>query len=242
MFKAFHHYKQSNQPLPDYFIIMDDDTYYNMELFQRNFEKLNSSEPLVVAGCLVRHPIHMINFTFPFGGFGSILSKGALHNLFRPIHCLKNNDGNGGAFANPDDGAICKRLSENLVGELRYFENGMCLVELIYAYVSAEKYRDIDHWKTGFCMHSDWVTGYFFNYYNVSRHVADPFYANVPHARIESYKGSVIYKKAAGFCQNENDCAEGSDICHYATADWMENEVKRWRAKMPDKFIERQLV
>jgi hypothetical protein len=29
--------------LPDYFIIMDDDTYFNMEEFERSFEGVNSS-------------------------------------------------------------------------------------------------------------------------------------------------------------------------------------------------------
>jgi hypothetical protein len=49
-------------------------------------------------------------------------------------------------------------------------------------------------------MHSDWVIGYFANYYNISRHVVEPYYADVPHARIEPYKNSEIYKKGTGFC------------------------------------------
>jgi hypothetical protein len=33
LLKAYKHYKKSQQALPDYLIIIDDDTYYNMELF-----------------------------------------------------------------------------------------------------------------------------------------------------------------------------------------------------------------
>lgn len=68
LIKAFNHYRDHDQELPHYFIIMDDDTYYNMELFQENFEIQNHSVPSIIAGCLVRLPIHQVNFTFPFGG------------------------------------------------------------------------------------------------------------------------------------------------------------------------------
>ena len=33
----------------------------------------------------------------------------------------------------------------------------------------------------------DWVLGYFINYYNISAHVTESFYKDVPQARIESY-------------------------------------------------------
>ncbi len=66
--KVYQYYQARKQSLPDYLIILDDDTYYNMEAFQRKNERLNSSIPTVVAGCLVRQPVRQINFTFPFGG------------------------------------------------------------------------------------------------------------------------------------------------------------------------------
>jgi hypothetical protein len=87
LMKAQLHYKRTGQELPDYFLIFDDDTYYNMELFQQNFASVNSLEQRVYSGCLVRLPIHTTNLTFPFGGFGSILSKGALIKLFGRNQC-----------------------------------------------------------------------------------------------------------------------------------------------------------
>jgi hypothetical protein len=83
----------------------------------------------------------------------------------------------------------------------------------------------------------DWVLGYFVNYYNVSTHVADPYYRDVPHARLESYKESEIYKSGTGFCRNDNQCKSDAEICHRATPKWMENETKRWNVIVPDKFV-----
>ena len=151
LLKAFLHYNTTRQPLPDYFLILDDDSYYNMELFQRHFETRESSRETYHAGCLVRHPTWQVNFTFPNGGFGSIISAGALSNMLRSIRCPGSP---GGTASAREEAAICRRLQENNVGELRYFENGMNLVELMYRYTSEEKYRDVHRWTQGFCMHS----------------------------------------------------------------------------------------
>ena len=235
LMKVNRHYRQSSEELPDYFIIMDDDTYYNMELFQQNFKQLDSSEPFVIAGCLIRHPIHMVNFTFPFGGFGTIISKGAMQNLLQPIYCKS------GA-----SDLKCDRLEENLVGEQQYFVDGMNLVELMHRYVNAERYRNVDNWTTGFCMHSDWVSGFFFNYYYVSRHTNEAKFAAVPQSRMTSYTAngryekSEIYSKGTGFCNSERtstkECAKDVDICHRATADWMDTETNHWKLKVPHRF------
>ena len=98
MMKVRNHYKTSGQDLPDYLLVMDDDTYINMKTFEREFRGYlarprkdlsppDKSEPLVMAGCLVKQPVKQLNFTFPFGGFGTFLSRGALEELYRPIYC-----------------------------------------------------------------------------------------------------------------------------------------------------------
>ena len=161
------HYQRTGQELPNYLLIFDDDTYYNMEKFQINFGSVDSSIEKVYAGCLVRAPLHMTNFTFPFGGFGSILSKGALIRLFRRHHCpglAGIDDGKGfvtmeekKSLLSEDSSAdFCSRLEEDNGGELKYFTNGMNLVELMYKYTNTEKYRDVNKWTrgSGFCMHS----------------------------------------------------------------------------------------
>ena len=92
-------------------------------------------------------------------------------------------------------------------------------------------------------MHSDWVIGYFANYYNVSNHVSDPFYADVPHARIEPYKGSEIYggyvRQYSGLCGTSfgSKCNnEATEICHYATPEWMKKETDRLRLNTPQYY------
>mmetsp|Transcript_3864 Transcript_3864/g.6378 ORF Transcript_3864/g.6378 Transcript_3864/m.6378 type:complete len:415 (-) Transcript_3864:217-1461(-) len=244
------HYQRTGQELPDYLLIFDDDTYYNMEKFQMNFASFDSSIEKVYAGCLVRAPLHMVNFTFPFGGFGSILSKGALVRLFRRHQCPGLGGGN---YIYINDGSIndkeslltedssadfCSRLEQDNVGELKYFTNGMNLVELMYKYTNTEKYRDVNKWTrdSHFCMHSDWVLGYFVNYYNVSTHVTEPKFKNVPHARFESYKKSEIYRRGTGFCRNDARCEKDTDICHRATPEWMEMETARLKLMAPDSF------
>mmetsp|Transcript_9844 Transcript_9844/g.15112 ORF Transcript_9844/g.15112 Transcript_9844/m.15112 type:complete len:434 (-) Transcript_9844:205-1506(-) len=232
-YKAYMHYQKTKQSLPNFFIIVDDDSYYNMDAFQENHKHLDPSVPTFVAGCVVRLPIHIINFTFPFGGFGVVFSRGTLEYLFHPIICPYLDIGNGTIpmVVNHDNGeAICSQLTKDIAGELKYFEQGMSLVELIYKYVNTPRYRDVDNWKRaqGFCMHSDWVMGYFSNFYNASMHVKDPAYKNVPHARLESYNESFIYSSSTGFCKNE--CRRGAEICHQQSLEWMEREAKSWRS------------
>lgn len=146
--KVQRHYADTNEELPDFLIIMDDDTYFNMELFQQNFEQMNSSDPTYYAGCLIRYPIgpNEVNLTVPYGGFGSILSAGALRNLFHPIRCPTF------GLATEKEAllneATCNRLEEDNVWERHYFKNGMSLADLMYHYVSTERYRDVSSWTT----------------------------------------------------------------------------------------------
>jgi hypothetical protein len=229
--KAANHYKTQRQALPDWLIIADDDTYYNMELFRGIFRHRDASKLEVSVGCLIRRSKFPLvgSFTFPNGGFGSVISRGSLAKLLRPIECPSADD--------VGEEMVCTQLEANLIGEGRHFRNGMSLVELFDAYVRAERYRDVDRWSTGYCMHSDWLLGYIVNLYNVSRHVDDPDYESVPHARIEPFvKGSVLYRERDGLCKNEHVCREGLAVCHYAPALWMEEETDRCRQIAPHRF------
>jgi hypothetical protein len=87
-------------------------------------------------------------------------------------------------------------------------------------------------------MHSDWVYGYFYNWYNISEHVKEEFYKNVPQARMDDYKGSIIHAKGTGFCQNDyaGACKNGTEICHRAPANWMQRELEIMKVKAPHKY------
>ena len=210
-------YRENNEPLPDYIVIMDDDTYYNMELVSRFLGQSNNNTFVAIAGCLLRYRVHEINFTFPFGGFGMIYGKGALENLMRPIRCAGNTQA--------DDflETSCKRMKENLIGELAVFREGMSLLDLIQTYSSSQRYSSYRNWSYGFCLHSDWMWGYVTNFYPISVHDPDPFYELVPHARLLAY-GSEMYPgqlapevrdKLTQCDHGRNKCHQAAHICHY---------------------------
>jgi len=240
MMKVRNHYKTSGQDLPDYLLVMDDDTYINMKTFEREFRGYlarprkdlsppDKSEPLVMAGCLVKQPVKQLNFTFPFGGFGTFVSRGALEELYRPIYC----DPTAPDYRQALHEDKCKQLDRDVVKEKHYFKDGMSIMELMHAYVTLPRYSDVHNWDVNnhYCLHSDHVFGVFLNFYNISQHVKDPWYRNVPQARVWSYKDSEIYDKPRGVCKNsltELGCKPGVEICHYATPQWMEFETKKW--------------
>lgn len=225
--------------IPDYLIVMDDDTYLNMhEVVHSLAREYPSGNEYVVAGCMVRNRIHEMNFTFPFGGWSTILSARAIHNFIRPLHCDSNKNRNSSLRSKADaietsDTFIteaCSRLSENLIGEQPLFREGMSVTDLMESYVTAFLYLDIDKWTgVGFCMHSDWVVGYFVNFYNIARHSA--IRLNVRHDRLQGYLGSTLYtgRKTPEVMAQMKECSHDSNdhcnssahICHYVTPDHM---------------------
>eukprot|EP00934_Nitzschia_sp_Nitz4_P002545 Nitzschia sp. Nitz4//scaffold10_size219509//79751//82157//NITZ4_001421-RA/size219509-processed-gene-0.235-mRNA-1//1//CDS//3329532899//2535//frame0 len=209
-------YQALHQSFPDYLILMDDDTYYNIPLLQRyllaNYP--NSSKPIAIAGCMVRSPTNEINLTIPFGGYGLVLSKGYLDKLSRPIHC-------------PDDAAMCHAIRKtNHLDERSLFQDGMSVSQLMNTYATAQPFQLWSNWTTGFCLHSDWLWGYVSNFYNVSDHVGDPTYETVPQARMNAYLGSEIDvgqpDKPRRICDfQRGNCHSQAQACHYSTPDEM---------------------
>ena len=115
-----------------------------------------------------------------------------------------------------------------MVGEQQVFRNGMSIARLMHAYSASYRYQDVANWSglNSFCMHSDWVWGYFINFYRLS-------YTRPPEAYYESeylqtYNQSQLYAGAlrpevrALFreCEHSNDrtCNPESTICHYISA------------------------
>ena len=221
--------------LPDYLIITDDDTYINLEhveeyiLRQPNIlqERTGISQeqsiiptqqtPIVLAGCRVRFHVHIVNFTFPFGGFGTFFSKASLERLVLPIFC---EDVDEDDFIRDS----CNRLkpSNALIGESHFFSEGMSLAELLHAYLKNTE---------RFCLHGDWILGYFANFYNISRHVVhgvanwfDNRIDDIAEARLHSFMDGDIYnrKTVPGQCVNDKKCPPNSTICHHINASVIE--------------------
>jgi len=252
-----HDINNKNDILPDYLILTDADTYVNLEHIteamlrqphQRESQGLLHQDdlnsfipthhtPIVFAGCRVRLPIHMVNFTFPFGGFGTFFSKGALKRLIHPLYCNdstshngnhnhnwtknknSNNDNNAKKSLEQYETNACQMLTtpgKTLLDEHKFYEPGRNLAEIMWALAKDE--------AASGCLHSDWMMGYMINYYHLSRHVVH--HENNQHtragwndarqtsnviSRLHAFMSSEIYKQNEGNCKHDS----GSKSCHF---------------------------
>mmetsp|Transcript_8130 Transcript_8130/g.18296 ORF Transcript_8130/g.18296 Transcript_8130/m.18296 type:complete len:487 (-) Transcript_8130:2245-3705(-) len=216
--------------LPDYLFIGDDDTYVNLEhileVLVRQPHRLESKgisqehsivptqdTPVVWAGCRVRWPVWQGNFTFAFGGFGYFFSKASLERLVQPLYCSPNHTVD---LTSKYEKSACERLlkpEDSLIGENNYYKHGMSLMDVWKAMTVVEP----------FCMHADWIFGYFTNFYNISRHVVpgglnwfdNNLMKETPEARLHALFDSEIYKSPEGLCSNDNSkCPKNATICH----------------------------
>lgn len=247
-------YKDTGKSLPDYLFIIDDDTYVNMNEVSPFLQTAYPvQEAYAVAGCMIRSRIYEHNFTIPFGGWGTILSRPAIENFQKPLFCKPyqyNSKNVTLTTASGDDftSLACWRLSQDPIGEASVFVEGMSVAELMHAYVKHFFYTEILHWNAtsvGFCMHSDWVWGYFVNFYHVAVHSNNPKFEHLLEDRLRGYNGSLIYagrqtakvKAQQKECVNkEEHCQASSHICHYITPDAMDNLHGAVRELAPNQF------
>jgi hypothetical protein len=211
--------------LPDYLFVVDDDTYVNMDpvleqllfiLFQQH-DGSTIKNAHYIAGCLSR--ARFMNFSFPYGGWGTFVSRAALENWMRPIHCTPasttttTNSSRTETTArrlqefeeprpsiekDPFVSHACGRLSENRIGEANVFRNGMSVSDLLYAYTMDQAYLDVVKWSgPGFCLHSDTAFSYFVHFYRIGVHASVTGQQNrrwsFDEDRITGYKGSTRF-------------------------------------------------
>jgi len=266
--------------IPDYLFLLDADTYLNLG----NIVGINKNEggdgdgggflskmyppdsTLVIAGCMIKERIKHHNFTFPWGGFGTIFTKKSIQRFIQPIHNCRLDEGEGKDEYNnkinderllvdpktnqslktmsyrelTDDEferLVCSKLKDDMIGESFLFEEGMNVADLMYKYVTRWNYVNAEqNWggqntKTtgGFCLHADWVIGYFVNQYYLSNHDKNHFYKNNPSNRFLGYNGSEWYagkqypKNLATRkqCLNDYDSnckPQTAHFCHHVSA------------------------
>jgi hypothetical protein len=110
----------------------------------------------------------------------------------RPIKC----DGEVDEFSR----SACHRIVDNQLGEKELFSNGMSIIDLQVAYASSQPFVKYREWKTGFCLYSDWIWGFFTNFYNLSVHVEDDKWKDIPvltNLIMKDYEEFVIMRKIA---------------------------------------------
>lgn len=251
-----HDINNKNDILPDYLIMTDADTYVNLEhITEAMLRQPNQREskgllhqddlssfipthhtPVVFAGCRVRLPVHQANFTFPFGGFGTFFSKGALERLIHPLYCNdstshngnhnhnwttnnnNNNHNNAKKSLEQYETNACQMLTtpgKALLDEHQFYEPGRNLAEIMWALAKDE--------AASGCLHSDWMVGYMINYYHLSRHVVhnkknyhtsagwhDAHQTSNVISRLHAFMSSEIYKKNEGNCEHGGDSSSKS--------------------------------
>ena len=219
--------------LPDYLIVMDDDTWMALDhvlpFLQNNYPP--DGPPHAIAGCMIRSNVYQHSFTIPFGGYGIIFNRAALRRWIQPLHCqtYERDDGFRNQTNPPTESfekLACWRLAQSPIGERPLFREGMSIAQLMQAYTTDQPYLNVKRWNhVGFCMHSDWVWGYFVNYYHIAVHTThEPYYANVLQDRLVGYNYSQIYaggktRKTTALlreCNHKMDdkCDAQAHICH----------------------------
>ena len=230
---ALERYK-SEVSIPDYVMIIDDDTFLNIGALAKTFrQSYPPHESHVVAGCTYRRP-GVVDFVFPVGGVGSFLTRGAIEKIMTPIHCHK-----GGLDQSAFIQWACWRLKQDPVGEKSFFTDGMSVGDLMYAYSSGLPYTRVHEWnRTGYCFHSDHTLGYFLNYY----HVSVPDHILKQTTPSDEIRKKFSFKTIAGSVENDHNgrggdcdnlwekCTRKSRICHYTNPDQMNRIYKRQAA------------
>mmetsp|Transcript_56278 Transcript_56278/g.136428 ORF Transcript_56278/g.136428 Transcript_56278/m.136428 type:complete len:317 (+) Transcript_56278:1613-2563(+) len=143
-------------PLPNYLLILDDDTFVDMNVLKKVITKheidrnIHSTDAVALTGCQTKLP----SFYFPNGGFGLLLSQGLLRRLFEPMDLADSwND----------------RPVLNHMDERKLFRPGMNLIELFSSVAKNNPIAKYAQWTfPGYCFHSDWIWGYIFKYYGLA--------------------------------------------------------------------------
>ncbi|CAB9500802.1 expressed unknown protein [Seminavis robusta] len=209
-------YNQNNK-VPDYLLLVDDDTWYDMDKLVDILRTTNSDSPYVAAGCRTHHSNRHVIY---YGGMGLVLSKASLRRMLRPILELPDN-------ANDEwEKHVLHKLSENLAMEKDLHQPGMSLIELMDAYVKAEAYQNANHWERGFCFHSDNFLSFIIEHYRI--HETSIMDVLVPEGVFE--KHDIVHH---GVCTLHANCEDDSMMCHYQTReDMVERTEMAKRARL----------
>jgi len=200
--------RQRSQEFPDFLIILDDDTYYNMDIFANVFAQKDPKKTAMTAGCIFTSPIR-----YPQGGIGSIWTKGLLNAITKPIDCNP-------AKRKKSLQSICNYIQENNFGERRLFQDSMSLLDIVGAYTKQQSFTDYQNWtpeKGGYCLHSDLLWGWLMLMIQRKMH---------PRLKIQLWelpsRSGMFHTNATDMCANQRDhCQAQTPVCHYQSAESM---------------------
>lgn len=208
-------YAERGESLPDYLVVVDDDTYYNMDTYYSEIvQNRDSSDPFVGAGCRVTNGQNKESgIVFPFGGFGLTFSKGSIQRLLQPLS--KSN-----AMTNDEwQNSTLATIDQNLIVEGETFRDGMNLAEMMEKFALAEPFQNVSRWTRGYCFHGHWMLAIFTQLYELHSEV---YMDAIQDSQIK-LKSSKKGPRYTNLCKNEYLHCKPSDLaCHYQTPHDME--------------------
>ena len=221
--------KNSHKDLPDFLLLVDDDTMFHIPMLLHFMKGIDPAIPRVWAGCLT-HLNSKPNRFSPFGGAGTIWSRGAVERSIHPIHCnpttLVENTANSSFESH-----VCSRLEENIIMEYALWRDGMSISDLMYAVFN-------NHPN---CFISDHLLGHFVNYYFLSTPSMqnDKDFKGMDGARFHLYYDALLFfppaflnrNNSGTTCTNSmtpNKCHQNAPVCHYMGPEEMHNVSLMW--------------
>lgn len=214
LYQVLQRYMRGEETIPDYLIISDDDTFLNLDRLTPDLlNNYPTNHSHAVAGCNFNFLKHS-GITFPYGGFGTFLTKAAIARLIQPFYC----DGR-----DEHSKLACWRLKINALGEKQFYVEGMSVLDLMQAYGAQLKFTDVETWTdTGYCLHSDHALAYFINFYHITVPQGTVAQHETPTDKIRREYGFVGFAGEKE-CQHERDhCSAENRICHYTTPEQMD--------------------
>ena len=138
-----------NSPIPDYLVVMDDDTWINVPAFLDTLETLYPADhAFFVAGCRINLKKEQKNFKFPYGGWSYVFTRPVLQGLLQPRTCKDKHK----------DQDFCAQLALNAAGERDLFVDGMSILDLMKAYAFHQRMVDVASWdRAGYCVYNEYV-------------------------------------------------------------------------------------
>lgn len=197
MQKVVRSYQQTSEEVeeafPDYLVILDDDTYIDVSSLRSLIQRyeiqhqVSSKDRVALSGCKFRRPL-----SFAHGGFGLILSRGALLALNDPMRV--SSDATVQAVLRP------WKNSSGVPFE------GSSLLDAVTMIAKQNSFVAHRQWTfPGFCMHSDWVWGYMTQLSGITE--------------IDRLQPKQFCTRKGEDCLKSPD---GASICHNASPDIMQ--------------------
>jgi hypothetical protein len=190
-------YAMRKDNLPDYLLLEDDDTYFDLASFEDYVmrKELDPSKTEMHGACLFRQSGY-IKWSFPYGGFGMGFTRASIERLLCPIHCKNTTSENEfiqGPRMMPKSDEEPNRRTSRVSGRNEYRRR-------VFHVNSALRM---------FCIHSDWLTGYIANFYGLSERDADT--EDEEDREMRMY-GMAVWPEQCG--NRTMICVDRSDVCH----------------------------